>query len=67
MGDKIRRFRDLKVYQLSFSLQQEIFEKSKGFPKEELFHLRIRFGDLRVLSGLTRQRHGINVVTKHTL
>ena len=39
MGDKIRSFRDLKVYQLSFSLQQEIFEKSKDFPKDELFSL----------------------------
>ena len=39
MADKIRSFRDLKVYQFSFSLQQEIFEKSKYFPKEELFSL----------------------------
>lgn len=29
----------MKVYQLSFSLQQGIFEKSKGFPKDELFSL----------------------------
>lgn len=35
MGDKIRSFRDLKVYQKAFSLQQEIFQISKGFPKEE--------------------------------
>ena len=39
MVDKIRSFRDLKVYQVSFSLQQEIFEKSRYFPKEELFSL----------------------------
>lgn len=39
MGDKIRSFRDLKVYQKAFSLQQEIFQISKGFPKEELFSL----------------------------
>ena len=39
MGEKIRSFRELKVYQISFSLQQEIFAKSKGFPKEELFSL----------------------------
>jgi four helix bundle protein len=39
VGDKIRSFRDLKVSQLSFSLQQEIFERSKGFPKDELFSL----------------------------
>ena len=39
MGEKIASFRDLKVYQVSFSLQQEIFEKSKDFPKEELYSL----------------------------
>ncbi len=39
MSDKIRSFRDLKVYQAAFSLQQEIFEMTKGFPKEELFSL----------------------------
>jgi len=39
MGDRIRSFRDLRVYQVSFALQQEIFEKSKAFPKEELFSL----------------------------
>jgi len=39
MGDKIRSFRDLRVYQKAFSLQQEVFQISKGFPKEELFSL----------------------------
>lgn len=39
MGDKIRSYRDLRVYQMSFSLQQQIFEKSKIFPKDELFSL----------------------------
>ena len=39
MGDKIRSFKDLKVYQKAFSLQQEIFQVSKGFPKEELYSL----------------------------
>ena len=39
MGDTIRSFRDLKVYQKSFSLQQKIFELTKRFPKEELYSL----------------------------
>ena len=39
MGEKIVSFRDLKVYQAAFSLQQEIFEISKSFPKEEFFSL----------------------------
>jgi four helix bundle protein len=39
VGDKIRSFKDLKVYQKAFLLQQEIFQASKGFPKEELYSL----------------------------
>ena len=36
---KIESFRDLLVYQKAFDLQQEIFQISKGFPKEELYSL----------------------------
>ena len=32
-------FRDLIVYQLSYHLGLEIFEQTKGFPKEELYSL----------------------------
>ena len=39
MTIKIESFRDLTVYKMAFELQQEIFEKSKSFPKEELFSL----------------------------
>ena len=39
MSEIIKSFRDLKVYKAAFALQQEIFEKSKGFPREELFSL----------------------------
>ena len=39
MAERIESFRDLKVYQTAFKLQQEIFEISKGFPKEELYSL----------------------------
>jgi four helix bundle protein len=37
--EKIRSFRDLKVYKMAFELQQEIFEITKSFPKEELYSL----------------------------
>jgi four helix bundle protein len=37
--EKIRGFRDLKVYKMAFELQQEIFEITKSFPKEELYSL----------------------------
>ncbi|MBM4040385.1 MAG: four helix bundle protein [Planctomycetes bacterium] len=39
MGDRAQSFRDLKVYQLAFELQQEIFQLTKRFPKEELYAL----------------------------
>ena len=39
MGDRIRSFRDLRVYEEAFRLQLEVFEVSKGFPKEELYSL----------------------------
>ena len=39
MAEKISSFRDLKVYKRAFTLQQTIFEVSKGFPREELYSL----------------------------
>ncbi len=35
----VKSFRDLEVYKLSRQLSKEIFEISKGFPKEEMFSL----------------------------
>jgi four helix bundle protein len=32
-------YRDLKVYQLAYKLAMEIFEVTKGFPKEERYSL----------------------------
>ncbi len=39
MTEQIKSYRDLRVYQAAFELQQEIFEISKAFPKEEMFSL----------------------------
>jgi four helix bundle protein len=39
MGTKIESFRDLNVYKLAVELQQEIFELTKTFPKEETYSL----------------------------
>ena len=39
MAKRIERFRDLEVYKKAFALQQEIFELTKSFPKEELYSL----------------------------
>jgi len=34
-----KSFRDLEVYKLARQLSREIYEISKGFPKEEMFSL----------------------------
>jgi len=39
MGGRIESFRDLKVYQVAFKLQQEIFKTTKSCPKEEQYSL----------------------------
>jgi hypothetical protein len=39
MTERIEGFRDLRVYPVAFELQQEVFEVSKAFPKEEMFSL----------------------------
>jgi four helix bundle protein len=39
MGKNYQGFKDLIVYQKSFSLSMEIFEISKSFPKEEKYAL----------------------------
>ena len=39
MTAKLRGYRDLKVYQLAFSLAMEIFNHSKSFPQEERYSL----------------------------
>ena len=39
MAERIESFKELKVYQKAFELQQEIFYLSKRFPKEEIYSL----------------------------
>ena len=39
MSEKILSYRDLNVYKAAFILQQDIFDITKKFPKEEFFSL----------------------------
>jgi four helix bundle protein len=39
MSTKIESFRELNVYKLAIELQQEIFELTKKFPREEIYSL----------------------------
>ncbi len=37
--EMIKSYRDLKVYQASYSLAKDVFQLTKAFPKEELYSL----------------------------
>lgn len=39
MGERIESFRDLRVYVAAFGLQQQLFEVTKRFSKEETYSL----------------------------
>jgi len=39
VGKAIGSFRELRVYQAAFALQQELFALTKSFPREETFSL----------------------------
>jgi four helix bundle protein len=43
MSERILSFRDLRVYQAAFELQQHVFEITQGFPKEERYSLTDQF------------------------
>ena len=70
MSEKIESFRDLKVYNLAFEMQQEIFELSKKFPKEELYSLtdQIRRSSRSIGSNITeawaKRRYKAHFVSK---
>jgi len=39
MSEKIKNFRDLKIWQKGIELVEDIYKITKGFPKEELYGL----------------------------
>jgi four helix bundle protein len=43
MSEAILSFRDLRVYQAAFELQQRLFKLTKSFPREELYSLTDQF------------------------
>ncbi len=66
----IQSYKDLKVYQLSFSAAGEIFKISKTFPKKELYSLtdQIRRASRSVGANLVEgwaKRHYENVFRRH--
>jgi len=66
----IQSFKDLKVYQLSYSLAVEIFWATKTFPKEELYSLtdQLRRSSRSVAVNIAEgwaKRHFENIFKRH--
>jgi len=70
MGNRIESFEDLDVYQLSLTLQQNIFELTKAFPAEERYSLtdQIRRSSRSVGANLTeawsKRRYPAHFISK---
>ena len=66
----IKTHRDLKVYQVSFDIAMQIFQKSKSFPKEELYSLtdQVRRSSRSVCSNLAeawrKRRYEASFISK---
>jgi four helix bundle protein len=66
MGERIEKFQDLKVYKLAFEVQQEIFELTKTFPKEEIYSLTNQIRKASRSIGANIAESGKKGVTLHT-
>ena len=72
MTERIESFRDLKVYQETFKLQQEIYAITKSFPKEEMYSLtdQIRRSSRSIGANLAeawqKRRYEANFISKLT-
>jgi len=66
----IKTHRDLKVYQVSFDIAMQIFQKSKSFPKEERYSLtdQVRRSSRSVCSNLAeawrKRRYEASFISK---
>ena len=69
---RIESFEDLDVYQLALTLQQDIFELSKGFPQEEKYSLtdQIRRSSRSIGANITeawaKRRYSAHFISKLT-
>ena len=72
MAEEIRSFRDLRVYQEMFALQQDIFEATKHWPSEEKFSLTdqvrrsSRSMGFNVTEAWAKRRYPLHFVSKLT-
>jgi four helix bundle protein len=68
----IQSYRDLQVYQYSYSLAMEVFHLTKTFPKEEMYSLtdQLRRSSRSVAANIVEgwaKRHYENVFKRHLL
>lgn len=68
----IQSYKDLKVFQLSYSLAMELFWATKSFPKEELYSLtdQVRRASRSISANIVEgwaKRHYENVFKRHLL
>jgi four helix bundle protein len=68
----IQSYRDLQVYQYSYSLAMEVFHITKTFPKEEMYSLtdQLRRSSRSVAANIVEgwaKRHYENVFKRHLL
>lgn len=72
MSEAILSFRDLRVYQAAFALQQRIFETTKRFPKEEKYSLTDQFRrasrsiGANIAEAWQKRRYPANFISKLT-
>mgnify|MGYP001561479559 CR=1 FL=1 len=63
MGEKIKSYRELRVYQAAMNMAMEIFNITKSFPEEEKYSL----VDQIRRSSRSVQRHGGSVAIRQHL
>ena len=70
MSKRILSFRELRVYQAAFALQQRVFEITKRFPKDELYSLTDQFRrssrsvGANIAEAWQRRRHAAHFLSK---
>lgn len=68
MGKAVQSFKDLDVYKLAFEVQQQVFEITKAFPREEMYALtdQIRRSSRSIGANIAEARHKRRYVAHFT-
>jgi four helix bundle protein len=72
MSERIMSFRELRVYEAAFELQQRVFKITKSFPREELYSLTDQFRrasrsiGANITEAWQKRRYPANFISKLT-